>query len=159
MEQIEPVSSRLPYMVAPGNHESHSNFSHFSNRFEMPMKNESANLYYSFDVGLIHFVSYNTETYFNMTGNGAASGDGNDCVRAQYLLRGICIMQHNNAPQFAPDSGSKLCIHIPRSRYNWLRDDLAAANSNRDAIPWIIAYGHRPMYCNVITTYAIPTTA
>ena len=41
----------------------------------MPLKNESSNLYYSFDVGLIHFVSYNTEAYFNMTGNGAASGD------------------------------------------------------------------------------------
>ena len=51
----------------------------------MPMKNESSNLYYSFDVGLIHFVSYNTEVYFNMTGNGAASGDGNDCVKSQYV--------------------------------------------------------------------------
>ena len=26
MEQIEPVASRLPYMVSPGNHESHGNF-------------------------------------------------------------------------------------------------------------------------------------
>ena len=49
MEQIEPVASQLSYMVAPGNHESADNFSHFTHRFEMPMKNESSNLYYSFD--------------------------------------------------------------------------------------------------------------
>ena len=80
----------------------------------MPMKNTSANLFYSYDAGLVHFVSYNTETYFNMTGQGASSGDGNDCVKAQY---------------------------------NWMRDDLAAVN--RESTPWIVAYGHRPMYCNV----------
>ena len=89
---------------------------HFTNRFTMPLKNESSNLYYSFDVGLIHFVSYNTEAYFNMTGNGAASGDGNDCVKTQY---------------------------------HWLQQDLAAANARRNTTPWIVAYGHRPMYCNV----------
>jgi|EP01046_Picozoa_sp_COSAG06_P060024 hypothetical protein len=32
------------------------------------LQNESENLYYSYDTGLIHFVSYNTEVYFNMTG-------------------------------------------------------------------------------------------
>merc|ERR1711871_1275820 len=89
---------------------------HFTNRFEMPMKNDSFNLYYSYDTGLIHFVSYNTEAYFNMTGNGADSGDGNDCVKTQY---------------------------------NWLKQDLARANDNRGAVPWIIVFGHRPMYCNV----------
>ena len=36
-------------------------------------------------------------------------------VDRSYLVRGICI--HNNAPQFAPDFGSKFCIRIPRSRY------------------------------------------
>ena len=75
--------------------QSYDNFSHFTNRFEMPMKNESSNLYYSFDLGLIHFVSYNTEVYFNMTGNGAASGDGNDCVKTQYAPRHRFAAQHN----------------------------------------------------------------
>ena len=26
--------------------------------------------------------------------------------------------------------------------------DLAAANQKRDKVPWVIAYGHRPMYCS-----------
>ena len=34
-------------------------------------------------------------------------------------------------------------------RYNWLKQDLARANDNRLAVPWIIVFGHRPMYCNV----------
>ena len=51
MEQIEPVASQVAYMVAPGNHEAHNNFSHYINRFSMPMKDQSHNLYYSFDIG------------------------------------------------------------------------------------------------------------
>lgn len=34
-------------------------------------------------------------------------------------------------------------------RYNWLKQDLEKANDNRLAVPWIIVFGHRPMYCNV----------
>ena len=113
MEQIESVAQEVPYMVAAGNHESHHNFSHYTNRFGMPNKRDSANLFYSFDLGLVHFVAYNTEAYFNMTDNGAASGDGNDCVKAQYAA------------------------------------DLAKANANRAAVPWVVIFGHRPMYCNV----------
>eukprot|EP00048_Salpingoeca_helianthica_P006246 m.96263 g.96263 ORF g.96263 m.96263 type:complete len:536 (-) comp13931_c0_seq3:29-1636(-) len=31
---------------------------------------------------------------------------------------------------------------------SWLEQDLIEANKNRAARPWIIAYGHRPMYCS-----------
>jgi predicted phosphodiesterase len=35
---------------------------------------------------------------------------------------------------------------IGSDQYNWLVDDLAAADSDRAAHPWIIAFSHRPMY-------------
>ncbi|UCE39290.1 MAG: metallophosphoesterase [Thermoplasmata archaeon] len=35
---------------------------------------------------------------------------------------------------------------IGSEQYNWLVDDLAAADSDRVVHPWIIAFSHRPMY-------------
>jgi hypothetical protein len=33
-------------------------------------------------------------------------------------------------------------------QFDWLTSDLRTANQNRDKTPWIIAFGHRPMYCS-----------
>ena len=65
-------------------------------------------MWWSLDLGPVHFISYNTEAYF--------AGPANGTVEAQY---------------------------------EWLRADLAAAQANRAEVPWIIAMGHRPFYCNV----------
>jgi len=40
--------------------------------------------------------------------------------------------------------------HIKR-QYDWLQNDLAVANMQRDKRPWVIVYGHRPMYCSLDT--------
>ena len=36
------------------------------------------------------------------------------------------------------------------AQYDWLQQDLAEANKpeNRTLRPWIIVFGHRPMYCS-----------
>lgn len=34
-----------------------------------------------------------------------------------------------------------------RQQYEWLEADLKKATANRKERPWIITYGHRPMYC------------
>ena len=38
------------------------------------------------------------------------------------------------------------------AQYNWLEKDLsyASAPQNRTLRPWIITYGHRPMYCSAL---------
>jgi len=40
-------------------------------------------------------------------------------------------------------------VEIPfvEMAYWWLIDDLEKATKNRDNVPWIIVYAHRPMYC------------
>lgn len=45
-------------------------------------------------------------------------------------------------------------VHFTREGFDvdrqlaWLRRDLQEANANRDQRPWVIAFGHRPMYCS-----------
>jgi len=34
------------------------------------------------------------------------------------------------------------------AQYQWLENDLIQANSDRDVRPWIVLFGHRPMYCS-----------
>lgn len=66
MNQIEPYSSKVPYMVCPGNHEEGNNFTQYLYRFTMPyIKSLSdTNLYYSFDIGDIHIIAISTEIYY-----------------------------------------------------------------------------------------------
>lgn len=81
MNDIEKMASHVPYMVSPGNHEAAYNFSHYTERFRgMPVTGSQQtvpngkvwtfageapnNWYYSWNVGLVHFVSISTEIYF-----------------------------------------------------------------------------------------------
>ncbi|KAH8251963.1 hypothetical protein KR026_000124 [Drosophila bipectinata] len=108
MRQIESVAAYLPYMVVPGNHEEKFNFSNYRARFSMPGGTE--NMFYSFDLGPVHFIGISTEAYY-------------------FLNYGVKTLVF---------------------QYEWLRQDLAKANlpENRRERPWIVLYGHRPMYCS-----------
>ncbi|XP_054727487.1 acid phosphatase type 7 isoform X3 [Anastrepha obliqua] len=108
MRQVETIAAYVPYMVVPGNHEEKYNFSNYRARFSMPSGTE--NLFYSFDLGPVHFIGISTEMY--------------------YFL----------------NYGLKMLVF----QYEWLVRDLEAANQpeNRARRPWIIVYGHRPMYCS-----------
>ncbi|WAR25576.1 ACP7-like protein [Mya arenaria] len=109
LRQIEKVSARIPYMTVPGDHETDHNYVHYRHRFSMPnlpWPMPSNKLWYSIDVGPIHFIMYSTEVFFY------------DDENTEAML-------------------------------NWLKEDLDKANSERSARPWIIAMGHKPMYCSV----------
>uniref|UniRef100_A0AC34QEB1 Purple acid phosphatase n=1 Tax=Panagrolaimus sp. JU765 TaxID=591449 RepID=A0AC34QEB1_9BILA len=61
MREMEPLVSRVPYMVIAGNHEDdQKNFSHYHYRFTMPNYD---NQFYSFDLSTVHFVGVSTEYY------------------------------------------------------------------------------------------------
>ncbi|KAG7381429.1 Serine/threonine-protein phosphatase cpped1 [Phytophthora pseudosyringae] len=130
MQEIEPIAASVPFMVCPGNHETHNMFSHYSQRFRLMPSNENDgvqtmhvggrskvaepkevpnNWFYSFDVGLLHFTIISTEIYFKKT----LDVDGDVIVRQEA----------------------------------WLEQDLAKANANREQTPWLVVIGHRPMYC------------
>lgn len=140
MNWIENLTSALPYMVLPGNHESecHSpacvadpfigrklrNFTAYNSRWHMPSASSEgrSSMWYSFNHGSVHFVSMNTETDFN----GAAEekiGDG-----------GI--------PWLTSGGFGKEGEYL-----KWLENDLMQAAADRDSggRQWIVAGGHRPL--------------
>ncbi|XP_016978655.1 acid phosphatase type 7 isoform X4 [Drosophila rhopaloa] len=108
MRQVETIAAYVPYMVCVGNHEEKYNFSNYRARFNMPGETDS--LWYSFNLGPVHFVSISTEVYY-------------------FLSYGFKLLT---------------------KQFEWLERDLAEANlpENRAKRPWIITYGHRPMYCS-----------
>ena len=63
MEKIEPIASQVPYMTCPGNHEWHYNFTNYKARFNMPFDQKN-NMFFSYDIGPVHFVSVSTEFYY-----------------------------------------------------------------------------------------------
>lgn len=66
LNKVEPIASRVPYMVSPGNHEFWFNFSSYKSRFFMPGVLDSGGsgdaMYYSWNLGHTHFLSMNSET-------------------------------------------------------------------------------------------------
>lgn len=62
MDMIEPVASKVPYMVTPGNHESFRNFTNYKTRFWMPGDHE--NMMYTFTIGPVRVISVSTEAYY-----------------------------------------------------------------------------------------------
>lgn len=110
MRLLQPVAAYIPCMTSPGEHESDGGqFSNYRYRFSMPGSQwpmPRDGLWYSFNVGLVHFVSYSTEV----------------CVGSDETLK--------------------------KQQHDWLVQDLNKANEERTSRPWIVAFGHRPMYCS-----------
>ncbi|XP_070496503.1 acid phosphatase type 7 [Chironomus tepperi] len=108
MNQIESIAAYAPYLTCPGNHEEAYNFSNYRARFNMPGSGDS--LYYSFNLGPVHFIAISTEVYYFM------------------------------------NYGLKTLVN----QYQWIEKDLIEATKpeNRKLRPWIVVFGHRPMYCS-----------
>jgi 3',5'-cyclic AMP phosphodiesterase CpdA len=122
MVDMERVASRVPWMVAPGNHEAEYNFSHYRNRFSMPQQQSTENLFWSLDLphpngAGVHVIAYNTEAYFAPY---CPTCRANDTMRRQFEWLEADLKRANEP-------------------------------AARARIPWIVVMGHRPYYCNVAT--------
>lgn len=64
--KIQPIASRVPYMVTPGNHEFWYNFTAYKHRFNMPGVSSAGgsgdNMYYSWSLGPVFYLGINSET-------------------------------------------------------------------------------------------------
>jgi len=137
MDWMSNVTSVIPYHVTVGNHESecHSpaciidldglgkylnNFTAYNARWAMPSveSNGVLNMWYSWDLGSVHYVSIDTSTDFPNAPEGT-TGDGH--------------FPELPAGHFAADG-----VYMA-----WLAADLKAAKAN-PSVKWIVAGGHRP---------------
>ncbi|EMC92676.1 hypothetical protein BAUCODRAFT_27030 [Baudoinia panamericana UAMH 10762] len=147
-EELAPVTAYKPYMVAPGNHEANcdnggatnkgtnttygvdicmpgqTNFTGYRNHFRMPsdVSGGLGNFWFSYDVGMVHFVHFDTETDL---GHGFVAPDEPGGSGGE-----------NSGP-----------FGYMNQQTQWLMADLAAVN--RSLTPWIVAAGHRPWYVSV----------
>jgi len=109
LRMVEPLSARVPYMTCVGNHERGigKRYIHYIARFRMPgPARQNGNMWYSFNVGMVHFVAISTDYIDDRDKEGFA-------VEREWLLR-----------------------------------DLEKAQANRAKRPWIIVFGHHPLYCS-----------
>jgi hypothetical protein len=106
----------------------HSNALNYRRRFSMPgyddaahVADESESLWYSFDVGNTHLLAYDTEVYFQYVATTPGHGG----------------VGRNFGPY--PELAAKQLAFV--------RSDLAKAAAD-ESVKWIVAFGHRPMYCS-----------
>lgn len=138
-DELEPLTSKLPYMAVPGNHdaacdnggyknvtgisicpEGQRDFIPYNNHWKMPSNISGGveSMWYSFDYGPVHFVVIDTETDL-----------GNGLVGPDQTKDGI---------------DSKSFGSYENEQVDWLEKDLKAVN--RCKTPWVIVTGHRPWY-------------
>lgn len=144
-DELTPITSYKAYMVSPGNHEANcdnggttdkktgvayteaicpvgqTNFTGYRNRFRMPSGPSGGleSFWYSYDHGMTHFVSIDTETDL---GHGLLGPD-------------------EGSPEFGGPFAMK------NAQVEWLTNDLASVD--RTKTPWVVVLGHRPFYNSV----------
>lgn len=137
------------FLPAPLLHiESGFNFSHYLNRFSMP--SFSTPHWYSWDIGPVHFLR-------SVCALVSVQLRSHHCVLNRLSLTTTLPLPLS---PFSPPDLLSYSTEVYFYEYfagwgikeqlAWLEEDLATASSpeNRQLRPWIITYGHRPMYCS-----------
>ena len=109
MRNVEPLASRMPYLVTQGNHESDGTLLNYMNRFQMP--GNASSLWYSFNAGRAHFIGFDTELTYQDD--------------YSYLQPKMMEFMQNDMQEY-----------------------------NRTNYPWLIVFGHKPLYCSADWTPA-----
>jgi hypothetical protein len=123
------------------------NFTAYQNRFRMPGAETGGvgNMWYSFDYGLVHFVSFDGETDF---------ANSPEYPFARDLSKGETRPKENET--YVTDSGpfgtvGNYSDTKTYEQYQWLAKDLASVD--RTKTPWVLAMTHRPMYSSQTSSY------
>ena len=144
MREMEPASARVPYMVCVGNHEHFYNFTGYLNRFAMPgvADDTSTTSFTPMDGGSTEAVVAVEPAFGDASLASVAAGPS---VPVNNLWHSY---DHGGAHFLAYSTEHNLTQQLA-----FIEADLAAAAANRDNVPWIVVYGHRPVYCSTNDYY------
>lgn len=90
LNQIEVIASKIPYIVNIGNHDVIYS-SHYRTKFATPSgiwPTPKEAMWYSFDIGQIHFIAYSSETFYT----GSPTGH---CSQFEWLKKDLEIANKN----------------------------------------------------------------
>ncbi|KDD74161.1 hypothetical protein H632_c1520p0 [Helicosporidium sp. ATCC 50920] len=130
LNMAEPLSDAVPYMAAAGNHESHFSFSHLEKLYAMPG-------------GWARKARAGRDSPDSAKPDAPASGP---LLTYSVDVGLVHVLVYNTEVFFWPGTYSRAEM---RAMQAWMDADLAAADANRAAVPWVVVVGHRPMYCVV----------
>lgn len=99
--------------------------------------------FYSFDLGLVHYVAINTELYIYQKEARHSSPVVGAHPRAIALSLSPSHALHSIA---TPQTAASQAPVSREQQLAWLEADLAAADANRANVPWIVVYGHKGWY-------------
>jgi len=124
LQQIEPLAAKVPYMICPGNHE--------------PQGDESMPEYFT------HYRNRFTMPR-GMGSNSSADASGFDMWHS-WNLGGVHFVSYSSETFFSASLATQ------ERMIHWIQEDLTKANEAeaRARQPWVVAFGHRPMYCSNI---------
>jgi acid phosphatase type 7 len=123
MRNIEQLSAYVPYMTSVGNHEDGATaLAHYLERFR-------------------HMPSNSGTVKVNNVEN-------NETVNTLFYSWNAGMVHYVAMSTEIPFGISGDGGDLQQKQYEWLEEDLKAANKNRDLVPWIVVHGHRSIYCS-----------
>eukprot|EP01052_Picozoa_sp_SAG31_P002722 SAG31_NODE_98_length_25640_cov_9.936744_6_plen_363_part_00 len=134
LREMEPVAANVPYQVCVGNHEHYYEFSGYLHRFAMPgRRNASRFMATSPD-------EFEAARKRNHTPPLARAPDN---LWFSYDFGGVHWLAYSTE-------------HDLQQQIPFIRADLAAAAApaRRKRTPWIVMYGHKPLYCSTDAGFA-----
>jgi hypothetical protein len=139
MNGIAPATSTCPWVPVIGNHEASDgdHYNRYLNQtwgeaFGNPAINSTA------DTALGHLLSKGTLF-------GASSHGSRPSGTSRYFSVDIGLIHFVGLDLNAPETSPR-AIGLDAGQLSWLDQDLAAAQSNRETVPWIVVTSHFPIY-------------
>ena len=150
MEAYQPVLTAVPWVPIVGNHEFYD-----GDQLRRYLNQTEGGAVIGHPAGhpLIRGATTTADTALGRllaTGNHHAAGShgGVPSGTSRYYSVDLGLI-HFVALDLNMYNGVDTCGELCRgAQLDWLKRDLAAANLNRAAVPWIVAMSHFPLYCS-----------